>query len=911
MRMRSRKKKQPSNSQVIIQPQLQSRPFAEQSQTNSQPKDLSTQEERLQQPGFNFADIPIFAPNQAAHSPPIQPKLTIGQPNDKYEQEADAVAHQVVNQINAPQAKAVQRETAPEEKEESVQAKSETNSFFPSVNKLMFKLERDEMQSEDMSAGEPVSNNPIVQRFSNIVTGQASNNFESSLQSAKGGGQTIADGVRKPMEGAFGADFSKVKVHTDNQSNQLNQSIQAKAFTTGTDIFFKQGAYNPGTRGGQELIAHELTHVVQQNNDSIGTSASPLQKKPTEIIQRSLEYANLYYRDPNTAKAAIDLNETQYDQDQEQFENKLGYALYKDDNAKSGADVLLQKILALLAEVGLTDQAINEAFAVEPESAHNQIGAVLAEDVQEAMASGNLREKMGMIYQAIRGGKLAEAFKDKITGDSKAHQPMELGSSIAADKISQKLVDQEDELKDIEDPKDKYWKLNEILFERRHSIDNQDREDTSDDYFDNAPRMTAEELEQQGVSLSAREKKAIAASGEKMGWVRGEHFYLVQENLADEAYKKYARMLAGLSGSGDWYFHVARHLNLDYGQLVRLRLAALGQMLTNHDHSYHEIMHGALTQGGLTDYPDELPIGYTNLNPYPGEDLLSLPGMPEQYPGDKQAKLVLNNLNSDEKIQEPVEPPLPDLPTVRDFESKTGIKGKNPLHTQNYKGILKELRIFHTQVKGKASSKDLEDRLTIIYKNAEAWLGNYTGGTQRRSYKTIKTLYDTIDDYTDISLTYFDQLDAYDEHLKIESLGTRLIEKENAQTEAEQPIGNITLSGNKTLGESYQTTVIGENQPKIAEMKAFEESDVDKDNLYDPIHKQDGAKHARHAQFHAAWGRSPKQIKHREDFAEINPDMLNLDGGQTNPGLAKLTNVDKLVLHGWTQNELYELWNDV
>jgi len=71
------------------------------------------------------------------------------------------------------------------------------------------------------------------------------------------------------MEGAFGADFSGVRVHTDRTSDQLNQSIQAKAFTTGQDVFFRQGAYEPGSRGGQELLAHELTHVEQQNRGQI------------------------------------------------------------------------------------------------------------------------------------------------------------------------------------------------------------------------------------------------------------------------------------------------------------------------------------------------------------------------------------------------------------------------------------------------------------------------------------------------------------------------------------------------------------------------------------------------------------------------------------------------------------------
>lgn len=71
------------------------------------------------------------------------------------------------------------------------------------------------------------------------------------------------------VEPIMGADFSGVKVHTDAQADQLSRSIQAKAFTTGQDVFFRQGAYEPGSRGGQELIAHELTHVVQQTGRAV------------------------------------------------------------------------------------------------------------------------------------------------------------------------------------------------------------------------------------------------------------------------------------------------------------------------------------------------------------------------------------------------------------------------------------------------------------------------------------------------------------------------------------------------------------------------------------------------------------------------------------------------------------------
>jgi hypothetical protein len=97
-----------------------------------------------------------------------------------------------------------------------------------------------------------------------VSAGAASADFESSLSRARGGGSPLGAKVRGQMESAMGADFSGVKIHMDNRSDQLNRSIQAKAFTTGNDIFFQQGAYNPSSAGGQALIAHELTHTIQQ-----------------------------------------------------------------------------------------------------------------------------------------------------------------------------------------------------------------------------------------------------------------------------------------------------------------------------------------------------------------------------------------------------------------------------------------------------------------------------------------------------------------------------------------------------------------------------------------------------------------------------------------------------------------------
>lgn len=181
----------------------------------------------------------------------LQAKLAIGAPGDQYEQEADTVAAQVVDQINAPQTiqQPIQRQDMPEEEDEKLQMKP-----------LGGIIQRQETPEED----EKLQMKPLVQRSTETAT-PASASLEASIGSARGQGQPLGDNVRGSMEQAFGADFSSVRVHSDTQSDQLNQSIQARAFTTGQDIFFRQGEYQPGNRGGQELLAHELTHVVQQN----------------------------------------------------------------------------------------------------------------------------------------------------------------------------------------------------------------------------------------------------------------------------------------------------------------------------------------------------------------------------------------------------------------------------------------------------------------------------------------------------------------------------------------------------------------------------------------------------------------------------------------------------------------------
>ncbi|MEZ4589764.1 MAG: DUF4157 domain-containing protein [Chloroflexota bacterium] len=94
--------------------------------------------------------------------------------------------------------------------------------------------------------------------------GPVDSHIEAQINQSRGGGQPMEDSIRQPMEQAFGADFSDVRIHTDAQAHNLNEAIQARAFTTGNDIYFKEGEYSPSNTAGQELLAHEITHVIQQ-----------------------------------------------------------------------------------------------------------------------------------------------------------------------------------------------------------------------------------------------------------------------------------------------------------------------------------------------------------------------------------------------------------------------------------------------------------------------------------------------------------------------------------------------------------------------------------------------------------------------------------------------------------------------
>ncbi len=172
----------------------------------------------------------------------IQAKLTVSRPDDIHEQEADRVADQVLRMPDPM----LQRQK-PEEEEEKLQTSPLAGSVTPLINRQPGE-EEEPLQAKAESDGSPTVDATLERSISNL----------------RGGGQPLSGASRDYFEPRFGCDFSQVRVHTDAGAAGLAQSVNAKAFTLGQDVVFGAGQYAPDNDEGKKLLAHELTHVVQQ-----------------------------------------------------------------------------------------------------------------------------------------------------------------------------------------------------------------------------------------------------------------------------------------------------------------------------------------------------------------------------------------------------------------------------------------------------------------------------------------------------------------------------------------------------------------------------------------------------------------------------------------------------------------------
>jgi LysM repeat protein len=126
------------------------------------------------------------------------------------------------------------------------------------------------ISGEDASGlikSQPAFSNSI-QTKSETEAPPVTDQFQSNLSNSKGGGQNLDVNTQQEMGNKMGADLSDVKIHTGSNAHEMSESINAKAFTHGNDIYFKQGNFNTTTTEGKSLLAHELTHTLQQQGDT-------------------------------------------------------------------------------------------------------------------------------------------------------------------------------------------------------------------------------------------------------------------------------------------------------------------------------------------------------------------------------------------------------------------------------------------------------------------------------------------------------------------------------------------------------------------------------------------------------------------------------------------------------------------
>ena len=195
------------------------------------------------------------------YGPRLQAKLRVGAANDPLEREADRVADQVMR-MPAPERV---EETAVLRREEETAIQRQCTECEEKVRRQPIEegTEEEELRRQPVEE-EELEEEAVQAKASPGATPEVTPQFESGIQALRGGGRPLPESTRAFFEPRFGRDFNDVRVHTDAPVAETARAVNARAFTVGRDIVVGAGEYAPGTSSGTRLLAHELTHVVQQ-----------------------------------------------------------------------------------------------------------------------------------------------------------------------------------------------------------------------------------------------------------------------------------------------------------------------------------------------------------------------------------------------------------------------------------------------------------------------------------------------------------------------------------------------------------------------------------------------------------------------------------------------------------------------
>ena len=228
--------------------------------------------------GSSKTGTPFFPGSERYSS--IQPKLEVGQPDDAYEMEADAVADKVVSNITQSRT-----QTGSQGSNTDAGSTGCAGCDEKKIRKFEEKPEGSEVKKLQRkpifeSNAEPSDDDTTVQKKSeNSASQSADHGVESSLSASKGSGHRLPENTREQMESSIGSDFSGVRIHNDPGAAQMSKDLNAQAFTHGKDIYFNSGKYDTESSSGKHLLAHELTHTVQQSGSGDSPAMPKIQKK--------------------------------------------------------------------------------------------------------------------------------------------------------------------------------------------------------------------------------------------------------------------------------------------------------------------------------------------------------------------------------------------------------------------------------------------------------------------------------------------------------------------------------------------------------------------------------------------------------------------------------------------------------
>lgn len=320
----------------------------------------------------------------------VQAKLIVNPPDDQYEKEADRVADAITK---ASTSNIPRQEKGPEK--------------------------------EELVATKPTSKK---QRQLFAVSGD----MEADISAARDGGQPLPDSVRSSLEPQLGHDFSQVHIHIDAKANKLSQQLGAEAFTTGNDVFFREGAYQPGSDNGRGLIAHELTHVLQQGAARVSrqaaeterAAADPKEEAKSELkdvidkIKTKLEreYIEALLRIAGNCQAQ-GMEESSYKWAMEEAVEAASTVLEKKTaglDVKSAKKEMVTELLNAAAEVmklGGDEKAVESALKKALDWAEGQLASAMRK-LETALTKANAREVAAKAAQvAFLGGDPAEAWE--------------------------------------------------------------------------------------------------------------------------------------------------------------------------------------------------------------------------------------------------------------------------------------------------------------------------------------------------------------------------------------------------------------------------------------------------------------------------------------------------------------------